>query len=130
MKKIIEKIRLSKREKFMLFQTLEFEIHRYLMSNTFGREDPIEKAERHMNISKILVSFILCTKYIELKHFEIMHKIHDYLAEILTDRMDEIIGFPVFKEIHNYDEYVWRFFNVIIDHINEINKLIKNYKDD
>lgn len=123
-------MRLSKREKFMLFQALEFEIHRYLMSNTYGREDPIEKAERHMNISAIVLSFITLKKYHEIYDFPKMKVIHDYLAEILTDRMDEVIDFPVFKEIHDYDEYVWRFFNVIIEHINEIEKLVKNYKDE
>ena len=119
-------MKLTEREKFMLFQSLEFEIHRYLMANTFGREDGIEKAERHMNISRILVSFILCTKYIELKHFEIMHEVHDYLAEILTDRMDEVIDFPIDRRIYDYDEYVWKFFNVIIEHINKIEGIIKN----
>ena len=109
----------------MLFQALEMDIHRYLMSNTYGREDPIEKAERHMNISRILVCFVLCTKYIELKHFEIMHEVHDYLAEILTDRMDEVIDFPINKKIYDYDEYVWKFFNVIIEHINKIEKIVK-----
>ena len=109
----------------MLFQALELEIHRYLMSNTYGREDPIEKAERHMNISRILVGFVLCTKYIELKHFEIMHEVHDYLAEILTDRMDEVIGFPIYEKIYDYDNLVLKFFNIIIEHINEIEKLIK-----
>ena len=120
------KMKLTKREKFMLFQALEFEIHRYLMSNTFGREDPIEKAERHMNISRILVGFVICTKYIELKHFEIMHEVHDYLAEVLTDKMDEVIDFPIYEKIYDYDEYVLKFFNVIIDHINEVEKLIKD----
>ena len=118
-------MKLTKREKFMLFQALEFEIHRYLMSNTFGREDGNEKAERHMNISRILVSFILCTKYIEFKHFEIMHEVHDYLAEILTDRMDEVIGFPIYNKRPDYDNLVLKFFNIIIEHIAEIEKLIK-----
>ena len=121
-------MKLTKREKFILFQALEFEIYRYLMSNTFGREDGIEKAERHLNISKILVSFILLKKYNEIKHFEIMHAVHDFLAEILTDRLDEVIDFPIDRRIYNYDEYVNDFFNVIIDNINEIEQIIKGFK--
>lgn len=118
-------MRLSKREKFMLFQALEWEIHRYLMANTYGREDGCERAERHMNISAIILSFITVKKYHEIHDFPKMKVIHDYLAEILTDKMDEVIDFPIKREIHDYDEYIWRFFNVIIEHINEMEKLIK-----
>lgn len=125
---MINIMRVSKREKFMLFQALEWEIHRYLMSNTYGREDGVEKAERHMNISAIIFSFITLKKYHEIHDFPKMKVIHDYLAEILTDRMDEVIGFPIYKEIHDYDDLVLKFFNVIIDHINDIEKLVKNYK--
>lgn len=117
----------TKREKFLLFQALDFDIHRYLMSCTFGREDGNEKAERHLNISQALVSFILLKKYNEIKHFEVMLEVHDYLAEILTDRLDEVIDFPIDRRIYNYDEYVNKFFNVIIDNINEIEKIVKEW---
>ena len=120
-------MKITKREKFLLFQALEFDIHRYLMSCTFGREDGNEKAERHLNISRILVSFILLKKYNELKYFEVMHEVHDYLAEILTDRLDEVINFPIDRRIYNYDEYVNNFFNVIIDNINDIEKIVKEW---
>ena len=123
-------MKVTKRERFMLFQALEWEIHRYLMSNTYGREDGVERAQRHMNISAIILSFITVKKYHEIHDFQKMKIIHDYLAEILTDRMDEVIGFPIKKEIHDYDEYVWRFFNVVIEHINDIEKLVKNYKEE
>lgn len=122
-------MRVTKRERFMLFQALEWEIHRYLMSNTYGREDGNERAERHRNISAIIFSFVAIKKYHEIRDFRKMKVIHDYLAEILTDRMDEVIGFPIKKEIHDYDEYVWRFFNVVIEHINDIEKLVKNYEE-
>lgn len=117
----------TKREKFLLFQALDFDIQRYLMSCTFGREDGNEKAERHLIISQALVSFILLKKYNEIKHFEVMLEVHDYLAEILTDRLDEVIDFPIDRRIYNYDEYVNKFFNVIIDNINEIEKIVKEW---
>ena len=121
-------MKITKREKFMLFQALEWEINRYLMSNTYGREDGNERAERHMNISAIILSFITLKKYHEIHDFPKMKVIHDYLAEILTDRMDEIIDFPIDRRIYDYDEYTLKFFNVIIEHINDIEKLVKNYK--
>lgn len=121
-------MKITKREKFMLFQALEWEIHRYLMSNTYGREDGNERAERHMNISAIILSFITLKKYHEIHDFPKMKVIHDYLAEILTDRMDEVIDFPIDRRIYDYDEYALKFFNVIIEHINEIEKIVKNYK--
>ena len=118
-------MKLTKREKFLLFQALEFKIHRYLMSCTYGRYDGNEKAERHIEISSILVSFILLEKYSELKHFEIMFKVHDYLAEILTDRLDEVIDFPINDKVYDYDEYVNKFFNIIVDNIDQIQNIVK-----
>ena len=120
----MESMKISRRERFMLFQALEHEIHRYLMSNTYGREDGCEKAERHINISSILVGFILCEKYSNRKHIELMMEVHDYLAEILTDRMDEVIGFPVYEKIYDYDEYAQKFFDVIVKHIGDIERII------
>ena len=66
-------------------------------------------------------------QYNEIKHFEVMFEVHDYLAEILTDRLDEVIDFPIDRRIYNYDEYVNKFFNVIIDNINEIEKIVKEW---
>lgn len=117
----------TKREKFLLCQIIEHDVYRYLMSNTYGREDGNEKAERHINISSSIVSFILCEKYSERKHTEIMMEVHDYLAEILTDRMDEVIGFPIYDKRPDYDELVIRFMNVILDNLGNIEIMIKNF---
>ena len=117
----------TKREKFLLCQVIEHDVYRYLMSNTYGREDGCEKAERHINISSSIVSFILCEKYSERKHTEIMMEVHDYLAEILTDRMDEVIGFPIYDKRPDYDELVIRFMNVILDNLGNIEIMIKNF---
>lgn len=118
-------MKVTKRERFLLFQLLEHEIHRYLLSCTFDRQDPCERAERHINISNTLVSFINARKFNQIKDHETAHEIHDYLAEILTDRMDEVIGFPIDSRPYNYDELVYKFFNVIIEHINEIQSIVK-----
>lgn len=118
-------MKITNRERFMLFQALNFPIHRYLLANTHGREDGNEKAQRHMEISGILVGFIRCQEYDEIRHFHIMKEVHDYLAEILTDNMDKVIGFPVFKRPHNYNELTQKFFDVIINHLDKIEEIVK-----
>ena len=117
---------LTKKERFMLFREMEFEIHRYLLANTYDRLDGNEKYERHKNISVILYEFLTCRKYQEIYDFPKMRNIHDYLAEILTDRMDEVIGFPIYEKIYDYDELTERFFEVIINNLDEIENELYN----
>ena len=50
---------------------------------------------------------------------------HDCLAEILTDRMDEVIDFPIDHRPYEYNEYVNRFFCVIVDNLDKIKKAIQ-----
>lgn len=113
-------MRLTKREKYMLTEALDFPVHRYLLANTYGREDPNERAERHLEISRILVGFIICRRCHEFLDHKLVKSVHDYLAEILTDRMDEVIGFPVFERPRDYDEMVRRFVGVIINNLGAI----------
>jgi hypothetical protein len=117
---------ITKKERFMLFRAMEFEIHRYLLANTYGRLDGNEKYERHKNISVILYEFLTGKKYNEIKDFSKMRNIHDYLAEILTDRMDEVIDFPIYEKPYDYDELTQRFFYVIINHLDEIENELYN----
>lgn len=117
---------LTDRERFMLKEALHHHIYRYLLSNTAGRHDPVERAERHSEIAGILVAFIRCGKYHDTKHFEIRKEIHDYLAEILTDRMDEVIGFPLNTVPIDYEELVNKFFAVIEDHLRDIERIVKS----
>lgn len=117
---------LTKKEKFMLFKVMEFDIHRYLLANTYNRLDGNEKYERHVNISIHLYEFLTCKKYNEIHDFPKMRNIHDYLAEILTDRMDEVIGFPIYERPNDYDELTERFFNVIVKNLDEIESQLYN----
>ena len=117
---------LTQKERFMLFRAMEFEIHRYLLANTYDRLDGNEKYERHKNISVILYEFLTCKKYHEIHDFPKMRNIHDYLAEILTDRMDEVIEFPIYEKIYDYDELTKRFFEVIINNLDEIENELYN----
>jgi len=123
--------KLTKREIWMLHYLLDFHCVRYMMCNSRGREDGAEKADVHLRISAALCNFILCegTPRNEdtYKVNECVHPVHDYLANILTDRMDEVIGFPIDRPLHSeeFDEFANKFFQVILDHISEINDLIK-----
>ena len=121
---------LTKREKFMLFQALRFVIIRYLMSVTYGRQDGYERYERHAEMSGIIVSFIILEKYTEHEHFWLMREVHDYLAEILTDKLDEVIDFPIAERVYDYEEYAKKFFDVIITNIGELEKRVLKQKEE
>ena len=126
----MKQIKLTKREIWMLHYLLDFHCVRYMMCNAKGREDGAEKADVHIALSIALCNFILCegTPRNEDTYNvnECTMKVHDYLADILTDRMDEVIGYPIDRQLYadDFDEYATKFFNVILAHISEINDLI------
>jgi len=118
---------ITKREKYLLRKELSFPISRYLMANSCQRLDGLEKAKQHIKISKILLGFITCDEVKERRHFA-WRKIHDYLADILTDRMDEVIGFPIDKPLYGTD-YIpleKKFFDVIIEHLSKIENIVNS----
>jgi len=101
------------------------------MCNAKGRADGAEKADVHLAISTALCNFILCEgtpRHEDTYNVnECVHPVHDYLADILTDRMDEVIGYPWDKQMYadDFGYYAEKFFNVIVNHISEINDLIE-----
>lgn len=129
---------LTDREKWALKYMIDFNIYRYMMCNAFNREDGAEKADNHIKISKILVQFITCKGGELCRNSEPQEvlvawlAVHDYLAKILTDRMDEVIGYPIGVNMYGDDfrKYADKFFDVIIDHFDEIveivNKTLEN----
>lgn len=116
---------MSPREEYLLKQILDFDINRYLMANSCQRLDGGEKAERHINMSKAIVGFITCDKRKE--HDPVLYMpIHDYLAEHLTDKMDEVISFPVLTPLYGdmYKPLVDKFFHFIVENMDEMENLI------
>lgn len=121
----------TRREKTLLWKLLEFDIYRYLMANSCHRLDGNEKAQRHINISKTIVGYI--TGDVENEDNEdFWLPIHDYLADILTNKMDVVIGFPINKPIYGneYDEYAEKFFDVIIENMDDIANVIDQHLHD
>lgn len=118
---------ITDREKFLLRKEMDFHINRYLMANSCQRLNGSEKAEHHVAISKILMGFITCDITKE-NHTLAWKNVHDYLADILTDKMDEVIGFPLHTPLYGdmYTALAEKFFAVIINHMDDIEELVNN----
>ena len=123
---------LTSREEFALWMLLNFYIARYLMSVTQGRQDPSERAEQHIQISKIILQFAYSVPEEHNRVRAGWKKVHDYLAEHLTDYLDKAIGFPIDRKVTGteYDEYVEKFFKVILKlYTKMIRESIKDLKE-
>ena len=120
----------EQRLKHALYMLMSFPIHRYLMSNTAGRESGFEKAEQHLHLSYIYVASQMgivdpdgATRVMVGKkthengweeHGTMAYTyIHDATQE-LTDYMDEVIGFPVDDPRPDYDTLAPKFFEEFI----------------
>lgn len=116
---------MTTKEKFLLNKLLSFDVSRYLMANSCQRLDGAEKAERHINISTIIYEYIKC-KILTPDHYGEMRVIHDFLAEKLTDKMDEVIGFPINTPLYgtDYDELHRKFIKTILQLMPEMEKLL------
>lgn len=125
-------MKFTKREIFLLRESLEFDIHRYLLANDFNCLDGIEKANRHIDISKKIYQFLFLVhfKYDRYEpYWKQIKVIHDYLAEILTDRMDEVIGFPINETcIVQIEELTEKFFQIVVQNLENIKKEVEGSK--
>ena len=119
-----ERERCAKQSMWALKELLWFSINRYIMVNSCQRFDGAEKAKRHLEISKILTRFIYCNKHFD-NEGDITIKIHDYLSEILTSKMDEVIGYPIETPAYDNELYSNRFFDVIKKNFNKIEEISK-----
>lgn len=125
-------MKFTKREIFLLKENLEFDIHRYLLSNDCNRLDGSEKADCHIEISKKIYQFLFLIhfKFDRYdRYWDEIRIIHDYLAEILTDKMDEVIGFPINTScIPEIDDFAEKFFQIIIENLDNMRMEIKNQR--
>jgi len=58
---------------------------------------------------------------------QLISLVHDYLADVLTSKLDEIIGFPIYTPLYgsDYDVLSDRFFDTIIEHVDKLEVLVK-----
>jgi hypothetical protein len=113
----IEQLRAE--NKRALWQLMRFHIHRYLMSNTQGRLDGFEKAQRHLELSEIYVKVRLGLGWdygLEDRDdmYDIQMKVHD-ATQAMTSHMDTAIGFPVFDNRPDYDDLAPKFFEKFLE---------------
>lgn len=120
------KTTLTQEQLQQLKNALDFDIREYLKVNSIRWLDGEKKADIHMNISKIICRHIFDVQSHDYANYKVNGSwvaVHDHLADVLTDRMDEVIGFPVFEPLYDIDTYKERFFNVIANNIDKIGKI-------
>lgn len=123
-------MQLTKREEWALRYLLDFPVLRYMICNSKGRTDDHEKADLHIEMSQNICMFILCEGRPRhentLKVRLCTMVVHDYLAEILTDRMDEAIFYPFDKQMYgeDFEYYKILFIDYVINHLDEIENVI------
>lgn len=108
----------TKRERNLLWYILRPHIYLYLMSISFGRKDGSQRADQHIAMSEIIVNFILCGDF----GWRFMLVVHDTMAHLLTDRLDEKIGFPFDRTLrgNEFDVYAEKFFSSLMEIIPSI----------
>lgn len=84
----------------MLFKLIEFLLHRYLLANL--RKDGYERATTHIEFSKIIWEVKNLKTYHCENHRAVM-KIHDLIANHVTDNMPKTIGFDFLDTDYDHD---------------------------
>lgn len=89
---------------------LDHAIHRYLLSNADGRENPGEKAEQHLAMSYFYVAMHkgIELEQVRLHHHDAYMAVHDH-TQSLTSYLDEQIGFPL-RGRPDYEDLAPKFF--------------------
>ena len=78
-------MKVTRREKFLLRKALDFPVHRYILSKR--RMNGMEKAEMHIEISKIIFEFANVRGY-KPEDWDDVIVIHDKLT-VITDNLDQ-----------------------------------------
>jgi uncharacterized protein YutD len=109
-------MKITKREKYLLSESLDFLVHRYILSKM--RMCGMEKAEMHIKIAETIFEFVHCRKRSPEEWDNIM-VIHDDLT-IITDHLDKY-GYIVGEEMDTY--------LVVKNVIKAIVKFVENIKN-
>lgn len=96
---------------YALWLLMELPIHRYLMSNTYGRLDGAEKATRHIELCEIYIAttYFISTDKARIHYNDQLKMVHDK-TQLLTDYLDEMINFPLDDPHPDYNSLSKPFF--------------------
>ena len=108
------KTNLKNQNRHLLWMLMEFSIGRYLLSNSYGRLNGFEKAERHIELCAIFIASKLLCSIDSAKSDERLMLIHD-ATQKLTGHMDKEIGFPINESPYDYDELASKFFDRFLE---------------
>ena len=128
---------MTKREKHLLWMILNKTIGRYILVNMPGYGSG-ERADLHLYISKILCHYILMDgglwtiRGLEDEYPKGTFDVHDWIANNITDRMDETIGFVVDRQMTHEEQGICtrKFFELLCANIDEIAKVVIRSKRD
>lgn len=124
---------MTKREKHLLWIMLNFSISRYILINMPSRSST-ERSDLHFYISKILCHYITSDggiwtiRNLSDEYPRGVFEVHSWIAEHITDRMNESIGFIIDRDMTHDEQHecVVKFFNLLCDNIDEIENVINN----
>lgn len=93
-----------------------FDVNRYLISCADGRQNGALKAHHHIALCTAFVAALTGEIHdsARMRHPELYEAIHSATQDALTDRMDEVIGFPLSGR-SDYDTLAPKFFDVFFD---------------
>ena len=107
------KASLKNQNRHLLWMLMQFSIGRYLLSNTYGRLNGLEKSEKHIELSAIFIAAKTFSDTDSAKNHENLMLIHDATTK-LTDHLDKEIGFPINDQPEDYEELSRKFFDKFI----------------
>jgi hypothetical protein len=105
---------IEKQNRHLLWMNMEFPIVRYLLSNTHGRLNGTEKAERHIDLCAIFLASKLFCSIDKARSNDNWIRIHDATRK-LTDNLDGEIGFPIFETPEDYEQLALKFFDRFLE---------------
>jgi len=114
----------SKRERWMLKKLLSGLLQNYLVASTYGKEKNNERGKIHYRICQIIFEFLFLKD--ADKNTKAVESIHGIVSELITDNMDETIGFPVFEKTMDYYGLSEKLFDCIVVNLETIYERVKN----
>lgn len=128
---------MTEREKHLLWMILNKAISRYILINMPGCGCG-ERADLHIYMSKILCHYVLMDgglwtiRGLDDEYPKGWKEVHDWIANHITDKMDETIGFVIDRQMTHKEQSICirKFFELLCANIDEIVKVVIRSKGD